>query len=171
MPALLRDHWKTPVKIFVSYTTRDQCVSSELLSFIDSSLQCIGTPFVDLLHNTCVDPQARIHRELSESHLFVLLTSASTLDSNWVRWELQQAIQRGLPIVQLPVPRAMNRDRPLLAASVIHKPGSPSGGAKADVGVEFEHRFLRAPVSVVRQAGFPGALVRCTPNDILVSVD
>ena len=105
------------MRIFVSYTTRNNEVAESLLLALSNKLSCFGNVFIDLLNNDSVDKQKRIVTELNICDLLVLIESASSNCSEWVRFELRTANELNIPIVILPVNSIDN----LTSADLEHK--------------------------------------------------
>ena len=57
------------MKIFVSYTTRDKDITSELLNTVFFKLRKIGKVYIDLIHNDSINKQQRVLNELDTSDL------------------------------------------------------------------------------------------------------
>lgn len=66
-------------------------------------MSCIGSPFVDLIHNDSADKQARVEIELLNADLLLLLETESINLSPWVKWEVNSAIEMGIPIVPVKI--------------------------------------------------------------------
>jgi hypothetical protein len=92
---ICREQWR----IFVSYTTRDRSVSTDLLELVAESLSAYGTVFVDCLHNKSPNSQQRVIHELSLSTGLVLILSPGALASPWVRLELYLASLLRVPLI------------------------------------------------------------------------
>ncbi|MDP2500741.1 hypothetical protein BCT47_00275 [Vibrio splendidus] len=95
------------MKIFVSYTTRDAIVTATSLFPVAETLERIGKPYVDVIHNDSADKQSRVERELMSSSLVFLLESSSIQESPWVKWELDNARRLGIPIKSIDVSQGM----------------------------------------------------------------
>jgi N-acetylmuramic acid 6-phosphate (MurNAc-6-P) etherase len=91
------------VKVFVSYTTRDSFISKGYLESVDKVVSEYANTFIDLLHNTADKKQEFVEQELLSSDIILLISSKSTSLSPWVIWELKQARNVGIPIVDIPV--------------------------------------------------------------------
>lgn len=98
------------MKIFVSYTTRDSCITQSLLMFVSKLLILYGESFIDLLHNNSSDPQKRVEQELQSADVMLLLNSISANTSEWVNWEVQQARKLRIPILQVYVNHLISRE-------------------------------------------------------------
>lgn len=66
-------------------------------------MSCIGSPFVDIIHNDSADKQARVEIELLNADILLLLETESINLSPWVKWEVNSAIERGIPIVSVKI--------------------------------------------------------------------
>lgn len=91
------------MNIFISYTTRNNEVTKNALISISNKLKLFGNVFIDLLHNNSIDKQERIVTELKNSDLLILIKSASTLNSEWVRFELETVKKINIPIIELSI--------------------------------------------------------------------
>ncbi|WP_362772151.1 MULTISPECIES: TIR domain-containing protein [Aeromonas] len=91
------------LRIFISYTTRDKIITKSLLKTIARYVSCIGSPFVDIIHNNSADKQARVENELLNADILLLLETESINLSPWVTWEINSAIERGIPIVPVKI--------------------------------------------------------------------
>ncbi|WP_249038359.1 TIR domain-containing protein [Rahnella variigena] len=87
------------MNIFVSYTTRDDYIDKELLESISDVLSTVGHCYIDLLHNTAKDKQRHVEFMLLQANLIILIASNSIFSSKWVRWELEEAKKRSIPII------------------------------------------------------------------------
>ena len=79
------------MKFFVSYTTRDKEVSTELLSYVYAKLKVIGSVFIDIINNDSIDKQKRVFDELDNSDVLIVIGSQSIADSYWVNLEIERA--------------------------------------------------------------------------------
>ncbi|UMO86452.1 toll/interleukin-1 receptor domain-containing protein [Pectobacterium sp. PL64] len=79
------------MKIFISYTTRDNIITSDFLVELESRISDLGCLYIDLLHNNSEDKQARVENELQQADIFLLLNTASIRVSPWVKWEIDTA--------------------------------------------------------------------------------
>lgn len=91
------------MKVFVSYTTRDSYITKEYLESIDEVVSEYANSFIDLLHNTNNDKQEFVKQELLSSDVVLLISSKSILLSPWVHWELSQAQNKGILVINIPV--------------------------------------------------------------------
>lgn len=91
------------MKVFVSYTTRDSYITKEYLESIDEVVSEYANSFIDLLHNTNNNKQEFVKQELLSSDVVLLISSKSILLSPWVNWELSQAQDKGILVINIPV--------------------------------------------------------------------
>lgn len=88
------------MNIFVSYTTRNSEVTINSLIDFSNKLRPFGKIFIDLIDNNSIDKQSRIIEELKTAELLILIKSQSSLDSKWVKFELEYAEKLIIPIVE-----------------------------------------------------------------------
>jgi hypothetical protein len=88
-------------RIFVSYTLRDGALGEGALRTLEQQLLNFGAVYIDLLHNFDPEPQRRVERELEAATLFALCATPRALLSEWVRFEIETATRRCLPVVRL----------------------------------------------------------------------
>ena len=79
------------MKIFVSYTTRDQEITINLLKKISKKLNPYGKVFIDIIDNNSTNKQLRVINELENSDLIILIESKSIYQSEWVALEIKKA--------------------------------------------------------------------------------
>lgn len=79
------------MKIFVSYTTRDNFVTKDFLINLESKISDLGDIYIDLIHNHSENKQARVESELQQADIFLLINTDSIKNSPWVRWEIETA--------------------------------------------------------------------------------
>jgi hypothetical protein len=91
------------VNIFVSYTTRNNEVTANLLVNLSNKINSIGNVFVDLINNNSEDKQGRVVEELEKSNLLILIDSPSILHSSWVNFELRLAEKFKIPVVKFSI--------------------------------------------------------------------
>lgn len=91
------------MKIFVSYTTRNNEVSVESLIDFSNKLSSFGYVFIDVIHNDSADKQGRVIDELMTTNLLILIKSESSSTSEWVQFEIESAEKMQIPIVQFHV--------------------------------------------------------------------
>ena len=89
------------MKIFVSYTTRDKDITSELLNTVFFKLRKIGKVYIDLIHNDSINKQQRVLNELDTSDLVLLIKSDKNILSKWVRIETERANKKLIPIIKI----------------------------------------------------------------------
>lgn len=87
------------MKIFVSYTTRNNEVTVESLITFYNKLNSFGQIFIDLINNDSNDKQNRIIEELKKTDLLILIKSQSTFNSEWVKFELEKANELNIPLL------------------------------------------------------------------------
>lgn len=87
--------------IFISYTTRDYYINRELLIRVSKEVSEYGSFYIDLLHNNSINKQQHVELMLSQATLVVLLNSESINQSEWVQWELHEAVSKGIPIINI----------------------------------------------------------------------
>jgi len=87
------------MKVFLSYTTRDKQIKSELFKKIEQVCKSLNIEiFIDKLHNDDFHPQERVEKELLNSDILILISSDLVFKSEWVRKELSMARFNKLPI-------------------------------------------------------------------------
>ena len=91
------------MNIFVSYTTRDSYVDLALLEATSDYLSEFSNPYIDILHNDSIDKQSHVENMLCQSNIVLLLESLSINNSKWVQWELNEASNKGIPVINIPV--------------------------------------------------------------------
>lgn len=81
------------MKIFVSYTTKDNYINRKTLSVISAKLSKYHDPFIDMLHNNSIKSQQqnKIKYEIEHCDLFLLIKTRSIYRSAWVKWEINQS--------------------------------------------------------------------------------
>ncbi len=88
------------MNIFVSYTTRNNEVTTDSLVDFSNKINAYGKVFIDLLDNNSTDKQERIINELEKSDLLILIKSLSSLNSEWVKFELETANKLKIPVIE-----------------------------------------------------------------------
>jgi|688.fasta_scaffold494231_2 hypothetical protein len=88
------------MNIFVCYTTRNNEVTANSLIDFSNKINSYGNVFVDLLDNDSNDKQKRIINELKKSNLLILIKSESSLNSEWVKFELETADKLNIPVIE-----------------------------------------------------------------------
>ncbi len=86
------------MKYFISYTTRDNEVTIDLLQAFSNKLSRHGEVFIDIINNSSIDRQARVISELENSDLMILIESKSIYESEWVALEIDKAKSKQIPI-------------------------------------------------------------------------
>ena len=89
------------MRIFVSYTLRDEFLSIEVLQYFEAAFSKLGVPYIDILHNKSSDPQEHVIRVLRQSEVFCALITPKYFESDWVQLELNIAIQKHIPIIAI----------------------------------------------------------------------
>ncbi|PKX86256.1 TIR domain-containing protein [Pectobacterium peruviense] len=92
------------MKIFISYTTRDNVITNDFLVELESKISDLGYLYIDLLHNNSEDKQARVENELQQADIFLLLNTASTGISPWVKWEIETAKSNNIYNIKINIP-------------------------------------------------------------------
>lgn len=82
------------MRIFVSYTTRDNYFNKERLDDVCQLLKDYGKVYVDLLHNDSKDRQGRVEKELVLSSFVVFLITPAVSKSFWFMKEKKIALQQ-----------------------------------------------------------------------------
>lgn len=89
--------------VFVSYTTRDGCISARSLQKLQKTLGRVGEVYIDLLSNpNCTNPQSHVIRSLLLADQVLLVKSPCVFDSPWVRLELRIANALGKALMTIP---------------------------------------------------------------------
>ena len=91
---------ETKVKVFVSYTLRDNLIDGEFLSQLELVLKTSFAVFIDYLHNDSVEKQKRIEIELANSDFILLIKTNKTYNSEWVLKEINLAKELKIPIFE-----------------------------------------------------------------------
>lgn len=78
-------------KIFVIYTTRDECVNSNSLNKIYNELKKYGDVFIDILHNNSIEKQEYVIKKLHECSSIVIVDTPELEKSEWAKLELNIA--------------------------------------------------------------------------------
>ncbi len=99
------------MNIFVSYTTRNNEVTVESLINFSNKLNSFGKIFIDLFDNDSIDKQGRIIEELGTTNLLILIKSESTLNSEWVKFELDSAKKLKIPVIEFHIAEIDNLTR------------------------------------------------------------
>jgi hypothetical protein len=88
------------MNIFISYTTINNEVNFDLLIKLSVKLEIFGRIFIDMIHNDSIDKQSRVVEELEVSNLLILIKTESSLNSEWVKFELDSAKKMDIPIIE-----------------------------------------------------------------------
>ena len=91
------------MNIFVSYTTQNNEVTLDSLINFSNKLNSFGKIFIDLIDNDSIDKQGRIITELETTDLLILIKSESTLNSQWVQFELDSANKLKIPVIEFQI--------------------------------------------------------------------
>jgi hypothetical protein len=91
------------MNIFVSYTTRNNEVTIQSLINFSNKICQLGNIFIDLINNNSEDKQGRVVEELKKTELLILIKSKSTLNSEWVKFEVNSANKMNIPIVEFDI--------------------------------------------------------------------
>lgn len=86
---------------FISYTTRDGYITSDVLGRVKTYFEKTGSTFIDILDNDSQLKQERVYNELEKADLFVLLNTPAIRDSKWVIKEIEIAKNRCMNIISL----------------------------------------------------------------------
>ena len=89
------------MRMFISYTLRDRVLNPLLLADLESLLSKVGTPYIDILHNSSPHPQEYVMQVLNEASIFLACVTPQFYQSEWVRLEYTTACKLGLPIIAL----------------------------------------------------------------------
>jgi len=90
--------------IFISYTSRDNCITDAMLFRAKSLFSDNCSVFVDRLsEKTKWHPQLIITSKVVRSHLLVIIESHSVYLSPWVLFEIILAKLTLTPIIKLPI--------------------------------------------------------------------
>ncbi|MCL4815017.1 MAG: TIR domain-containing protein [Flavobacteriales bacterium] len=91
------------MKYFISYTTRDEEITIDLLQSLSAELEKSGQVFVDIIDNDSLDKQERVISELDSSDTLILIESKSIYESEWVAIELERAEAKKIPIKKIKI--------------------------------------------------------------------
>lgn len=91
------------MNIFVSYTTRNNEVTANSLIDFSNKINSFGKVFIDLLDNNSDDKQKRVITELEKSDLLILIKSLNSLNSEWVKFELETAKKLNIPVIDISI--------------------------------------------------------------------
>ncbi|MBB4635695.1 TIR domain-containing protein [Longimicrobium terrae] len=95
------------MRIFVSYTLRDNVLDRATLVALDSYLREFGDPYIDLLHNPGEDHQRHVLTMLRSASLVLAIVTPKYDRSEWVKLELALAHQHQIPIMSVDAPRGI----------------------------------------------------------------
>ena len=90
-------------KVFISYTLQDSIIDRDLLSKVYEDISPQLDVFIDLINNDSSDKQNRVMSELRTSQYLCVLETPSTGQSVWVKKEVEEAINRHIPIYHVPL--------------------------------------------------------------------
>jgi len=88
------------MNIFVSYTTRNNEVTVNSLIKFSNKINSLGKVFIDLIDNNSDDKQNRVVEELKKAELLILIKSKNVFNSEWVRFEIESASKKNIPIIE-----------------------------------------------------------------------
>lgn len=91
------------MKYFISYTTRDEEITIDLLQSLSAELEKSGQVFVDIIDNDSLDKQERVISELDSSDTLILIESKGIYESKWVAIELERAEAKKIPIKKIKI--------------------------------------------------------------------
>lgn len=104
MGGLLKWGYKMSARVFISYTSRDDCVSDAVLKKAKALFPEQSRVFVDRLsEQSSWHPQLVIMLKVIRAHLFVVIESRSVYQSQWVLLEILLAKITLTPIIRMPV--------------------------------------------------------------------
>lgn len=89
------------MKYFVSYTSRDKEITSDVLNKYFHILKQYGEVFIDILHNDSLNKQERVFNELDKCDVFILIESDNIYKSEWVLLEIEQASKLKKKIIKI----------------------------------------------------------------------
>lgn len=85
-------------KVFISYTLRDENVTTEKLQALKMQMPLNCDSFVDIIDNDSEDRQARVDKELWECDTFMQVKSPTIGESDWALYEIMRAWSRKIPV-------------------------------------------------------------------------
>lgn len=98
--------------IFISYTSKDVCISDNILKKSQEIFKNCGNIYIDRFHpHTKIHPQLTIAKKLITANLLVIIESESTYKSPWVLFEIALAKLTLTPIMKIPVSRITNQKK------------------------------------------------------------
>lgn len=89
------------MKYFVSYTTRDNSITKDVLITLSDKIRKKIDTYIDILDNDSEDKQERVIRELENSSKVILIETDSVYKSEWVTFEISKAKELNIPVVIL----------------------------------------------------------------------
>jgi hypothetical protein len=87
------------MKYFVSYTSKDEEITIDLLKAFSEFLEKTGDVFIDIIDNNSSDKQTRVIDELDKSDMLLLIETKNIYQSFWVSIEIERAKLKKIPIV------------------------------------------------------------------------
>ena len=90
------------MNVFISYTTRDKYNDKAFLEQAAEYVTTFGRPYVDLLDNSARFRQSEVERRLKRADLVLVIDTPAVWTSPWVAWEVEQAINREIPLFLIP---------------------------------------------------------------------
>lgn len=91
------------MKLFFSYTRKDEVISMEFLLDLKKTLNTIPNlkSFIDAIDNDSIDIQNEIFNQIKYSKYLVLIISPSIFESKWVKLELEFAKKNNIRIKEI----------------------------------------------------------------------
>ena len=89
------------MRIFVSYTTRDNYINLERLKDVEKVIKQFGHVYIDLLHNNSKNRQRRVEDELALSSTVVFLRTPAVYKSFWFMKEKKLSDQQKKKCVEI----------------------------------------------------------------------
>ncbi len=90
-------------RVFVSYTTRDGCISRFQLKRLRENLSEVCNPYIHALD--CTDSetsgQLSVFKKLLTSHLLIIVETPGVYESPWVKLELFLSKLKMTPVIRL----------------------------------------------------------------------
>lgn len=89
------------MKIFISYTLRDNMLNKAMLEKFNQVVQCTSQHilYIDILHNSNIDdPQGYVIKNLRSSDAVWVIETKKVYSSEWVQKELSIAKENKIPI-------------------------------------------------------------------------
>ena len=91
------------MKLFISYTTKDNEVTINKLKNISEKLKLIGRVYVDIIDNDSPNKQERVFFELDNSNVLILISSNKVYFSEWVQKEIERANNKSIPVIEFTI--------------------------------------------------------------------